>query len=332
MKTILFISKGEGSPSTRYRALAYFNKLRSDGWAPVHLTAHRSLIPRLRLVKAAASADVVVVLRKTFGLYYFNLLRKFSRRLFFDFDDAIYCQSDGRPSSSKMKRFKNAVRLCDGVWAGNHFLGRTAETYQPNVWVLPTAVDPSKYEKAAAKPNNRIVYVWIGSKSTRKYLKAELPTLEQLARRLMPMELKIVADFSLSSSNLPIAAVPWREVTEAEELLTSHIGIAPMPDNERTRGKCGLKVLQYMAAALPVISSPTGVNAEIIEDGKTGFLPHNDEEWYRAARKLHDRPALRDKIGQAGRRKVQREYSLEAVYRKMKQSLNDQIKRASTKL
>jgi len=331
MKTILFISKGQEAPSTRYRALAYFNKLRSDGWAPVHLTAQRSLIPRLHILKAAASADVVVVLRKTFGLYYINLLRKFSRRLVFDFDDAIYCQSDGRSSLSKMKRFRNAARLCDAVWAGNHYLGRTAEAYQPNVWVLPTAVDPCKYERTSDKPQNRIVYVWIGSKSTRKYLKAELPTLEKLVQRLMPMELKIVADFSLASGGLPISAVPWSEVTEAQELLTSHIGIAPMPDNDRTRGKCGLKVLQYMAAALPIISSPTGVNAEIIEDGKTGFLPRNDEEWYRAARKLHANPALRDEMGQAGRRKVQREYSVEAVYREMRQSLLDQGKRAPIK-
>jgi glycosyltransferase involved in cell wall biosynthesis len=329
MKTILFISKGEAAPSTRYRAMAYFNRLRSDGWTPVHLTAQRSLVPRLRILRMAAAADVVVVLRKTFGLYYINLLRKFSRRLFFDFDDAIYCQSDGRSSSSKMKRFRNAVRLCDGVWAGNHYLGRVAQAYQPNVWVLPTALDPLKYECPADKPDNRLVFVWIGSKSTRKYLKAELPTLETLAQRLMPMELKIVADFSLAADRLPISTVPWSEATEAEALLTSHIGIAPMPDNERTRGKCGLKVLQYMAAALPVISSPTGVNAEIIEDGKTGFLPHNDQEWYQAAKQLNENPMLRERIGQAGRRKVRREYSIGAVYQTMKRCLDEMSLRRS---
>ena len=329
MKTILFLSKGETAPSTRYRAMAYFNRLRSDGWTPVHLTAQRSLVPRLQILRMAAAADVVVVLRKTFGLYYINLLRKFSRRLFFDFDDAIYCQSDGRPSAPKMKRFRNAVRLCDGVWAGNHFLGRAAQAYQPQVWVLPTALDPLKYERAADKPDNRLVFVWIGSKSTRKYLKTELPTFERLAQRLMSMELKIVADFSLASDRLPISVVPWSEATEAEALLTSHIGIAPMPDNERTRGKCGLKVLQYMAAALPVISSPSGVNAEIIEDGKTGFLPRNDQEWYQAAKYLNENPALRERIGQAGRGKVRREYSVDAVYQTMKRCLDEMSPRHS---
>ena len=326
MKTILFLSKGAAAPSTRYRACAYFDRLRSDGWNPVHLTAPRSLIPRLRILRAAASADVVVVLRKTFGFYYFNWLRKFSRRLVFDFDDAIFCQSDGSASSSKMKRFRNAARLCDGVWAGNRFLGQAAQVYQSNVWVLPTALDPSKYDGAAHKPDNRLVLVWIGSRSTRKYLEAELPTLEKLAQRMKPLELKIVADFTLASDHLPIAAVPWSDATEAEALRTSHIGIAPMPDNERTRGKCGLKVLQYMAAALPVISSPTGVNAEIIEDGKTGFLPRSDQEWYQAVKQLNENPGLRESIGRAGRSKVHREYSVEAVYRIIRKSLNGQIK------
>ena len=322
MKTILFISKGDEAPSTRYRAMAYFDRLRSDGWTPVHLTARRSLTSRLRLLKAAASADVVVVLRKTFGLSYIKLLRKFSRRLIFDFDDAIYCQSDGRFSRSKLNRFKRAVGVCDAVWAGNRFLRQAAEAYQPNVWVLPTALDPSKYEKAAAKPTDRLVFVWIGSKSTGKYIKSELPTLEKLAHRITPIELKIVADFDLPSTGLSIVSIPWSEATEAEELLTSHVGIAPMPDNERTRGKCGLKVLQYMAAALPVISSPAGVNAEIIEDGKTGFLPRNDEEWYQAAKQLFENPPLREAIGEAGRLKVCAEYSIDAVYQTMKRSLD----------
>lgn len=329
MKTILFISKGETAPSTRYRAMAYFDRLLADGWNPYHLTAHRATIPRMRILRMAASADVVVVLRKTFGPFYFNLLRKFSKRLIFDFDDAIYCRSDGGPSRSKMNRFNKAIRLCDGVWAGNHFLGRGAETHNTRVWVLPTAVDPSRYEKVPCKPDNKLVFVWIGSKSTGKYLKAELPTLEMLAERLNGIELKIVADFSLSSRHLPVTAVPWSKAHEADELLAAHVGIAPMPDNERTKGKCGLKVLQYMASALPVISSPAGVNAEIVEAGKTGFLPRNADEWYHAAKQLIEQPNLRERMGQAGRKKVYREYSLDAVYQKMKFSLEALVSGAS---
>lgn len=323
LKTILFISKSETSPSTRYRALAYFERLRSDGWDPVHLSAHRALRSRLQILRAARSADVVVLLRKTFGVFYIQLLRKFSRHLILDFDDAVFCKSNGGFSKTRSDRFKRTVSLCDGIWAGNRFLSQAAKEYNTAVTVLPTALDPSKYEKSLDKSEKKLVFVWIGSHSTRKYLKAELPTLEMLADRLSNIELKIVADFTLASDQLTILAVPWSEATEAQALLTSHIGIAPMPDNDWTKGKCGLKVLQYMAAGLPVISTPSGVNAEIIEDGVTGFLPQIDTEWYRAVKMLDKNPALCEKIGEAGRRKVRNEYSLDVVYQKMKRSLED---------
>jgi len=329
LKTILFISKSDTSPSTRYRAFAYFDRLRSDGWNPVHLSAHRSLRSRLEILRAARSADVVVLLRKTFGPFYIKLLRRHSRYLILDFDDAVFCKSDGSASKTRMRRFKRTVSLCDQIWAGNLFLSGVAGKYNTRVSVIPTAIDPSRYEKSVDKPKNGFVIVWIGSKSTSKYLKAELPKLEKLAERLRGIELKIVADFSLESDRLSISGVPWSETTEAEALLTSHIGIAPMPDNDWTRGKCGLKVLQYMAAGLPVISSPSGVNAEIIDHGVTGFLPRNDDEWFQSVKKLMEDHELTSNLGKAGQKKVWDEYSVDAVYEKMKASLDEAVKRDS---
>lgn len=330
LKTILFVSKEETAPSTRYRALAYFDRLRSDGWNPVHLSAPRSLFARLRILKAARNADVVVLLRKTFGRGYIQLLRKFSRRLILDFDDSVFCRSNGGFSKTRRCRFERTVSLCDGIWAGNRFLGEAAKVHHPKVFVLPTALEPSKYDGDSIKPDDKLVFVWIGSHSTRKYLEAELPTLEKVAERLNTIELKIVADFTLDSGRLSISAVPWSEETEAKALRSAHIGIAPMPDNDWTKGKCGLKVLQYMAAGLPVISTPSGVNAEIIENGKTGFLPCNDDEWCQVVRKLSENPDLRERLGKAGRRKVCRMYSVDVVYQEMKRSL-DEIQQANCK-
>jgi glycosyltransferase involved in cell wall biosynthesis len=323
LKTIMFVSKEETAPSTRYRALAYFDRLRSDGWDPVHLPAPRSLFARLQILRAARTATIVVLLRKTFGRGYIRLLRKCSRHLILDFDDAVFCRSNGRSSQTRRSRFERTVSLCDGIWAGNRFLGEAARAHQANVFVLPTALEPAKYNGNSVKPDDKLVIVWIGSHSTRKYLEAELPTLEKVAERVGRLELKIVADFTLDSDRLTISAVPWSEETEANALRSAHIGIAPMPDNDWTRGKCGLKVLQYLAAGLPVVSAPTGVNAEIIENGKTGFLPRNGEEWCQAVRTLSENPDLRERMGAAGRRKVCRMYSVEAVYQEMKRSLDE---------
>jgi len=83
----------------------------------------------------------------------------------------------------------------------------------------------------------------------------------------------------------------------------------PLPDNGFTRGKCGLKALQYMATGRPVVASPVGVNGTIIEDGRNGYLAANEEEWVDALMKLAASPELRARLGSAGRERVEHDYS-----------------------
>ena len=134
--------------------------------------------------------------------------------------------------------------------------------------------------------------------------------------------MKIIADFSLHSDILTIVPVQWSEESEARELVSAHIGIAPLPDNLYTQGKCALKVIQYMAAGLPVISSPTGVNKEIIEDGVNGFLVRSDNDWVTALEKLAKNQNLRYRLGERGRTISSENFSLEATFKKMIDSLN----------
>ena len=116
--------------------------------------------------------------------------------------------------------------------------------------------------------------------------KAPAPTIKNL-------RLKVIADFELHSEVLPIDNVPWSLATEAVELARSTIGIAPMTDDPWTRGKCGLKVLQYMASGLPVITSPYGVNRELVVEGETGFHAATTRQWLDAIRHLPATPRWR---------------------------------------
>jgi glycosyltransferase involved in cell wall biosynthesis len=85
------------------------------------------------------------------------------------------------------------------------------------------------------------------------------------------------------------------------------IGIAPLPDTPYTRGKCGFKVLQYMAAGLPVITSPVGVNADYVRP-ETGLHATTAEEWVAAVKRLAADPALRERMGRAARTRIMREF------------------------
>lgn len=315
---LLFVSKGEDSSSTRYRALQFFPLWRAAGFEPVHVTASGGLGATIGMLRQAARADVVIVLRKTFPAALLWLLRRASRRLVFDFDDAIFCNTDGTPSRTRMARFAAMARACDHVLAGNAFLARHAAAFNPAVTLVPTCIDAARYRVEASKPADSLDLVWIGSRSTRKYLAEAMPWLAGAAQAVPGLRLKIVADFDLPGCGVTTLPVAWRAESEAHELAASHIGIAPMRDDDWSRGKCALKVLQCMAAGLPVVSSKAGANAEVIDDGVHGFLAATPGEWAERIARLAQDADLRRRMGEAGRRRMAADYSIEAVFDRLR--------------
>ncbi|MBW7901197.1 MAG: glycosyltransferase family 4 protein [Rhodocyclaceae bacterium] len=322
MKRILFISKGENSSSTRYRALQYFPHLRENGFEPVHATAAGGLLPFFAACRQAAAADVVVVLRKTFPVPFLWLLRRSARRLIFDFDDAIFCATDGSPSATRMRRFAAMIKVCDHVMAGNEFLEDRAKAFNRAVTLVPTALAVDRYAVSADKPAESVDLVWIGSSSTRKYLVDILPWLRAAAVRIPGLRLKVIADFDLPDAGLPVLPVRWQADSEARELASAHIGIAPMRDDDWSRGKCALKVLQYMAAGLPVVSSGCGANARIVEEGVNGFLAGDEETWANRIADLAADAGLREAMGAAGRRKAAADFDLRPVHQRLRSVLD----------
>ncbi len=322
MKRILFISKGENSSSTRYRALQYFPYLRENGFRPVHATAAGGLLSLLAACRQAAEADAVVVLRKTFPGPFLWLLRYSARRLIFDFDDAIFCNTDGSPSATRMQRFSAMIKVCDHVMAGNEFLEDRAKALNHAVTQVPTALAVDRYAVSVDKPAGSVDLVWIGSSSTRKYLADILPWLRAAAVRIPGLRLKVIADFDLPDAGLPVIPIRWQADSEARELASAHIGIAPMRDDDWSRGKCALKVLQYMAAGLPVVSSGCGANARIVEEGRNGFLADDAETWVNRIANLAVDAGLREAMGAAGRQKVTSNFDIQPVYQRLRSVLD----------
>ena len=102
----------------------------------------------------------------------------------------------------------------------------------------------------------------------------------------------------------------WTHESEAYELASADIGISWLPDDSWSAGKCGLKVLQYMAAGLPVVANPVGVQADLVRHGESGFLVQTPQQWVDAVGRLAHDPALRQRMGKAGRQRVAGEFSV----------------------
>ena len=138
------------------------------------------------------------------------------------------------------------------------------------------------------------------------------PLLERIGHKLPRLQLKLICDRFLNLQHLQTVACPWSEANEAADLAGADIGISWVPDDPWSRGKCGLKLLQYMAAGLPVVANPVGVQSQMVRHGENGFLAATDDEWIEAIELLAGDPALRRRMGQAGRALVDANYSVEA--------------------
>jgi glycosyltransferase involved in cell wall biosynthesis len=255
--------------------------------------------------------DGVLLHRKTLSWLDARWLGR-ARRLIYDFDDAVMFQARApeQPHPGRQRRFARTVRLADLVIAGCPILAGHADL--AGAWaseVVPTGLDarrfPPKedYGKAGAAR-----LAWIGSASTLKQLEPLRPALDAVGRALPGATLRVIADAELYLDGLHVENVPWNLEAEGRLLAECDIGIAPLPDTHYTRGKCGFKVIQYMAAGLPVVTSPVGVNADYVRPEETGLHAATAEEWVAAVRRLAADPALRERMGRAARERVMQEF------------------------
>ena len=126
-----------------------------------------------------------------------------------------------------------------------------------------------------------------------------------------PFRLRIIADATPTMPpGIPVEAIRWSLEGEAAAIDGMHVGVAPLPDDPWTRGKCGLKALQYMAAGVATVAEAVGANREVIEHGHNGFLAATAGEWIECVGRLVDNVALRAQLAAAGRRTVEERYSM----------------------
>jgi glycosyltransferase involved in cell wall biosynthesis len=300
----------------RYRLAAFRPALEEAGHTLELRSLPRRWWLRLRLFHALRGADVILQ-RTLLPSWQLAVLRHAARTLLFDFDDAVFSRDSyaakGMNHAGRAHRFAATVRACDAVIAGNNFLRDRAARYTDaaRIHVIPTCVDPERYPLAVpVRRENGVQLVWVGSSSTLQGLERITPLLEELGRRLPGLRLKLICDRFLRLKELPVLASPWSEETEAEAIADADIGISWVPDDEWSRGKCGLKVLQYMAAGLPVVANPVGVHSEMILHGESGYLAETPEQWVQAIGNLARNPELRRDMGWAGRRRLEMDYSV----------------------
>jgi glycosyltransferase involved in cell wall biosynthesis len=236
-----------------------------------------------------------------------------------DFDDAVFHNYDLNQRDWVRhlygKRLDRLMKRATLVVGGNEYLTNRAKTAgAPWVEVLPTVIDLKRYP--VIRPPVNILssiprIVWIGSPSTARYLNILHEPLRALTRR-MPFVLRVIGA-SVELPGVDVECVPWTDSTEVASIAEGSVGVMPLLDTAWERGKCGYKLVQYMACGLPIVASPVGVNSEILQSGCNGFLATTNEDWLIALEGLLTNPDLCTRMGREGRMRVEKKYCLQVT-------------------
>ncbi|MET0050515.1 MAG: glycosyltransferase family 4 protein [Candidatus Thiodiazotropha sp.] len=280
----------------------------------------RAYLVRLRQLLRVKRYDLVWLEKELFPwmpAWFECGLRRLGVPYLVDYDDAIFHRYD-QSSSAWVRRLLgrkiDRVMACATlVTAGNAYLAeRARRAGVRDVRILPTVVDITRYPLKQHHQRNELTIGWIGSPSTAGYLELIREPLARLAGEHR-LRLLIIGADALTIPGVEVEALPWSEEREAELIRQCDVGVMPLKDDLWERGKCGYKLIQYLASGLPVVASPVGVNREIVEPGVNGYLADSDPAWEAAFTRLIGQPQLRRDLGLMGRDKVQRQYALDVT-------------------
>lgn len=276
-----------------------------------------SLTRRFSTMKSVRNYDVVYLLREAALLgppFFERWVHRSGVPMVFDFDDAVFVSyrspTNGYLSYLKFaSKTKSICRMSAHVMAGNRYLADYARQVNEHVTIVPTTIDTERYRVSEKTVESDIPTIgWTGSFSTVQHLDTLRSALQKLARQNR-FRLRVIGTPAYELEGVEVEAMKWQAATELKDLDTIDIGIMPLPDDAWSKGKCGLKALQFMALGVPTVCSPVGVNTEIIQDGENGFIANSEADWVEKLGRLLDSAQLRNEIGRAGRATVESKYS-----------------------
>jgi glycosyltransferase involved in cell wall biosynthesis len=298
-----------------------FHTLRDQGGLlhKARLFSARSVSRWLDL-RAARDYDVIFVQRESFPVgppLVERHLATLGRPIVYDFDDAIYLPLPS-PISNLLRqpgKVTRIIQLAQQVIVSTEHLRGFAVAYNSNVTIIPTSVDTHREFTARAYPafalEKPVRIGWIGSTSTAAYLDRVLPVLANVARKCRIEVLVVGAGRDVAIPGARVENLAWSLEAEADHFRSLDIGLYPLDDGVWELGKGGFKAIQYMASAVPCVVSPVGVVRDIVADGEQGFHAESPTAWERRILELASDPAMRRRMGEAGRRQCESRFSVQ---------------------
>lgn len=318
MTQLLFLTQsGPTLPSVRFRVLPFVEQALARG-----IDARWQRYPKTAFARAAFFARLpkthtIVLQKKLVSSLELSLLKRKCDRLVFDFDDALWAkhpnqgECGGMTDDAELERLRRVCAGVDVVVAGNSFLAGKVRDVAKRVEILPTPLNTDFYVPSEVASDGKPVVGWMGTGCNLFFLPEIFDGMKDIA-----------ADFGvsvISDEEYPVAPPFsgsfdfWAPDLELSQLQAMDIGLMPLTDDEYTRGKCGFKLLQYMACGAVPIASDVGFNREIISHGEDGFLVNDAKGFAQSVAILASDESLRKKMSVLARKKVVERFSLNAA-------------------
>jgi glycosyltransferase involved in cell wall biosynthesis len=291
------------------------NKILRPAWLCLAILERISLIARL-------NREDVTILQKELISTVPTIERYLPGKVILDTDDAIFMHRRGWAAI-------NAAKASIGVVCGNSYLADFFGQFNKNVRVIPTGVDVNRMK---VNPNrlsgsSRKIVGWIGTPENLANFKPILSGLLPLfSEKKMDVEFRVVTSHE---SAIPFELKPyctfvkWYPNIEFDELPNWSVGLMPLIDNAWTRGKCAFKFIQYMAAGIPSVVSPVGMNAEILRKSNMGYGAISSSDWHDAITSLIEDDDRNYNYGVQARMIAERDFRLERVVDQWLSVFND---------
>ena len=332
MKILFLLRYASNGGSSRYRFIQFFDyfkeqkvdisaqsffneeyliKKYSGGKMSVFYLFGRYLLRFFQIFKIK-QFDLIVVEGEIFPnlpIIFEKIFYLFNKNWIADYDDAVYV-----PYQNKLflkNKISGIIKLSKSVIVANENLYNYAKKYNKNVYLIPDALDAKKYLlKSDYSDYGKIIIGWTGNQTTMKFLHVISDCLREVSKE-KSIILRCIGINNFKIIGVDVENIKWEESKEPSIIRDFDIGIMPLTDDSFSRGKSGLKIIQYFAAGVPVVASPVGWNKNIIKNGENGFLADSESEWLKYFRMLIKDSELRKRIGMAGRKTFEEKFTLE---------------------
>jgi len=314
-----FIVTGdETTASTRHRVLDPVEKLGKDIDADfLSFQSHNSkhsdgllstLLFVFKMVLFSSKRDILFIQKIPLPKFLIQIIDFVCGGIVFDYDDALYTSpewEDDQPS--RRSRLIQSIEISTAVITGNPNLSIFAESYNDNVYTLPTAV-PKEDRVEPKQDPDQITIGWIGGPGNLRYLEL----IEEPLRRIIEghnCELNIVTGDDPPVTPLNehdnIHYISWSLENERELIGSFDLMIRPMPDTMWINGKGGYtSVIRCMSLGIPVVASPIDPLEQLTTRNESIFFAATPDEWYRKLEQLVSDDDLRRQLGMKARQEI----------------------------